>query len=156
RGRSQSRKRNRYLRAMRTHSIPRSVMRSSSPSCSQSSLLGRDQAQEQELDVEPEQNHVAVADFVLFSFKPQFACFAGFRERTGRDQIVAVNGFRRDKTAFEIGVDRSGSGWRLFAGVNGPSARLLFAGGKKRVQPEQMIDRANERVYTAVLHAEAA
>ena len=107
-------------------------------------------------DIESKQNHVAVADFVILAFEPQFPCFAGFRERTRRDQFVAVNGFRRDKTALKIGVDRPGSSWRFFAGVNGPGARLLFAGSKEGAQTKQMINCANERVHTAVLHANAA
>src|SRR5438046_3818402 len=67
-----------------------------------------------------------------------------------------MDGFRCDKTALKIGVNRSRGGWRFLAGVNGPRARLLFPSGKKRPQPEQMIDRANERVHTGVFHAEAA
>jgi len=40
------------------------------------------------LDVESEQNHVAVANFVFFSFQTQFACFTCLRERSGCDEIV--------------------------------------------------------------------
>ena len=53
-------------------------------------------------DVESEQNHVPIAHFVVFSFQAQFACFARFREGTGRDEVVVVNGFRGDKTAFKV------------------------------------------------------
>ena len=67
-----------------------------------------------------------------------------------------MNRFRCDKTALEIGVNHAGGGRRFVAGVNGPGARLFFAGGKKRAQAEQMINRANERVHTAVFDAEPA
>ena len=63
-------------------------------------------------DVESEQNHVAIENFVAFSLQAQFACFACFRERTGCDQIVVVDGFGCDKPALKIGVNRSGGGWR--------------------------------------------
>ena len=92
------------------------------------SLIGARTGRRRELvsDVESEQNHVAIAHFVLFSFQTQFACFACFRERTGCDQIVVMNGFRCDKPALKIGVNRTGGGRRFVAGVNGPCASSPF------------------------------
>ena len=44
--------------------------------------------------VEAEENHVAIAHDVIFSFHPKLARFASFREGTERDEIVVVNCFR--------------------------------------------------------------
>src|ERR1043166_825292 len=88
------------------------------------------------LDIKSEENYVAVAHNVIFSFQPSFSCFASFRQRTGGDQIIIGNRSGRDKTALEIGMDGSGGSCGLVARVNGPGARLLFAGGKKGAQAE--------------------
>src|SRR5204862_6917488 len=101
-------------------------------------------------DVQSKENHVAIAYFVIISLQPQFASFACFRERTSCDQIVVMDRFRCDKPALKIGVNRSRSGGRFVTGVNGPCARLFFASGEKRAKSEQMIDRSDERVDTAV------
>ena len=66
-----------------------------------------------------------------------------------------MNSLRRDKTAFEIGMDNSGSRRRFVTGVNRPGACLLFSGGEKRAQTKQMIDRPDKRVHTTVFHTEA-
>src|SRR5205814_8175892 len=64
--------------------------------------------------------------------------------------------FRCDKPALKIGVNRSGCSRSFVAGVNSPRARLFFAGRKKRAKSEQMIDRSDEPVDTAVFHAQTA
>ena len=67
-----------------------------------------------------------------------------------------MNSLRCDKTAFEIGMDNSGSSRRLVAGVNGPGTRLFFPGGEKGAQTKQMINGPDERVHTTVFHAQTA
>src|SRR5689334_19891454 len=57
--------------------------------------------------VKPKQHDVAVAHFVFLAFDPQFASLARFGERTKRDQIVVMNHFRSNETAFEIGMDHA-------------------------------------------------
>src|SRR5262249_33909015 len=59
-------------------------------------------------------------------------------------------------TTLKIGMNYTCGGGRFVAGVNGPCARLLFASGKKRAQPEQMIHRTDECMDTAVFYAETA
>src|SRR5882724_9125007 len=97
--------------------------------------------------IEPEQNHVAVAYNIIFPFEANLPRFTSFRQGTGGNQVVIGNRFSGDKTALEIGMDSSGSSCCFFAGVNGPRARFLFAGGKKRAQAEQMINGPNECVH---------
>src|SRR4029077_1618006 len=72
------------------------------------------------------------------------------------DQIVISNRFCCNKTAFEIGMDRTRGGGRFFAGVNSPGARFFFTRRKKCSQAKQMIDRANERMNAAVFNAKTA
>src|SRR5262249_59511151 len=51
-------------------------------------------------------------------------------------------------------MDRAGSRWGFVAGVNGPRARLLFAGSNERAKTEKMINSPNERVRAAIFHTE--
>ncbi len=67
-----------------------------------------------------------------------------------------MNRFRRNKTALEIRVNRSGGRGCLVPGVNGPGARLFFACGKKSAQAEQVIHCADELVHPSVFDAKTA
>src|ERR1700681_1344896 len=78
-------------------------------------------------DVEAKFDDVAVAHDVILSLDPQFAGLARLGKRTERDQVVEMDGFGGDETALEIGMDHARGGRRLFAGVGGAGARLLFA-----------------------------
>ncbi len=55
-----------------------------------------------ESHIEAKENHVAIPDDVIFTFRSQLANFARLGEGTKRDELVVVNRFRRDEAAFEI------------------------------------------------------
>src|SRR5277367_1663389 len=80
-----------------------------------------------ELDVELEEENVAVFDDVLFAFRAKEAGFfdgllaAVFEEVDGG---VAV---RLDEALFEVGVDDAGCAGGLGAATDGPGADLLHA-----------------------------
>src|SRR5216684_3605103 len=67
-----------------------------------------------------------------------------------------MNCLGRDEAALEIGMDGAGRNGRFLTGMNRPGPRLLFAGGEKRTQAEQMINRADKRMNAAVFHAQIA
>src|SRR5437868_2657406 len=92
-----------------------------------------------ESDVESKCHYIPVSDFVIFAFDPEFAGFAGFRERPKCDQIVVVNGFGRDKAAFKVGMDGTRCGRRFCTSVNRPGTGLFFSGGEESSQAQQVI-----------------
>ena len=97
------------------------------------------------LDIELEEDHVAVGDEVLLALLPDVAAFAGAGPAADADELVPGNGLRFDEAAREVAVDDRRRLRRGVAGVDGPGAGFLFAGGEVGTQAEQVVDRADER-----------
>ncbi len=106
------------------------------------------------LDVELEEEDVAVFDDVLFALGAEEACFfdglfAGVLEEVGGG--VAV-GF--DETFFEVGVDDAGGAGGFGAATDGPGADLLHPGGEVGDEVEQAIGGVDEAVEARLFEAE--
>jgi hypothetical protein len=106
------------------------------------------------LDVELEQQHVAVLDDVFLAFHPVEALLARGGHRAAFHEVVVGHGLGLDEPALEVGVDDAGRLRRGVAGVNRPRAHFLLAGGEVRPQAEQVVGGADQRADAALLHAQ--
>ena len=88
-------------------------------------------------------------------FDAEPAGFAGFGEGAEADEVIEMDDFGGDEAALEIGVDDAGGGGGFVAGVDGPGAGLLLAGGQVGAQAEEVIDGADEGADAALADAEA-
>src|SRR5271170_7652773 len=98
------------------------------------------------LDVEFEEEDVAVFDDVLFAFGAEEALFLdGLLAAVGEEVVggVAV-GF--DESLFEVGVDDACGAGGLGAAADGPGADLLHAGGEVGDEIEQTVGGVDEAV----------
>ena len=91
-------------------------------------LAGARPLQLRVLHIESEFDHIPVLHDIILAFDAQLACFTRFGEGTKPDEIVVLSYFRRDETAFEVGVNDASCLGRFVPGVNCPGARLFFAG----------------------------
>src|SRR6266566_4589960 len=106
------------------------------------------------LDVEFEEEDVAVFDDVLFAFGAEETgffdgLFAAVLEEVGGGVAVGL-----DEAFFEVGVDDAGGSGGFGAATNGPGADLLHAGGEVGDEVEQAIGGVNEAVQTGLFEAE--
>src|SRR5271154_3014828 len=107
-----------------------------------------------ELDVEFEEEDVAVFDDVLFAFGAEEAGFfdgllAAVFEEVGGGVAVGL-----DETLFEVGVDDACGAGGLGAAANGPGANLLYACGEVGDEVEQRVGGVDEAVEAGLLEAE--
>src|SRR5436853_7600251 len=88
------------------------------------------------LDVEPEVQHVAVLDDVVFPLHPKHARRPAARLALVRDEIRVRHHLRPDEAALEVGVDDRRGLRRLPAALDRPGADLLRARGEVADEPE--------------------
>src|SRR5512146_1562743 len=77
-------------------------------------------------DVEPEQEHVAIAHDVVAAFNAVVSGFPGMGDGTLFEQVLAVDGFGFDEASLEVSVNGAGGFDRRIAGVDGPGADFLL------------------------------
>ena len=106
------------------------------------------------LHIELEQDHVSVPHHVFLAFHPVESFFPGGRDGAAFDEVVVGHGFGFDETASKIAMDGAGCYGSGVAGVNGPGADFLFAGGEESAQAEQMVGAANQRAHAGFVHAQ--
>ena len=88
------------------------------------------------LDVEAEQQDVAVLDDIFLAFRAHLARVLGAGLAAERDEIVVGDGFGADEPALEVGVDLARGLGRLGAFVDRPGARFLGPGGVESDQAQ--------------------
>src|SRR5271170_3579680 len=106
------------------------------------------------LNVELEEEDVAVFDDVLFAFGAEEASFFDGLFATVFEEVgggVAV-GF--DEALFEVGVDDARGSGGFGAAADGPGADLLYACGEVRDEVEERVRGVDEAVEAWFLEAE--
>src|SRR5215203_5439579 len=89
-----------------------------------------------QLDVELEQQDIAILDDVLLAFDAVETLVACGRNGAACDKVAVGHGLRLDKAAIEIRMDHARGLRRGISLVNGPGANLLFTSGEVGLQPE--------------------
>ncbi len=105
--------------------------------------------------VEPELHDVSVFDDVFFPFDSEFSCFSGFCIASESDEIVEGDGFGRDETAFEVGVDDACGLGGFVAGADGPCAGLLFTGCEVGAESKEVVNGSDQAAHSAFFDTEA-
>src|SRR6266487_2695086 len=96
------------------------------------------------LEVEPEEDHVAVLNDVILAFLADQALLLRRGHGTRGDQIGVGDRLRLDEASLEVGVDDPGGGGGGIAGMDRPGARLFFARREEGPQAEQVVRRADQ------------
>ena len=92
---------------------------------------------ERGLDVEFEEEDVAVFDDVLFAFGAEEAFFFDGLLAAVFEEVVGGVAVGFDEAFFEVGVDDAGGAGGFGAAADGPGADLLHAGGEVGDEVEQ-------------------
>src|SRR5262245_63074560 len=97
-----------------------------------------------QLHVEPDVQHVAVADDVGLALEALLPAARRFRVRARLDQVVPVDHLAADEAPGDVGVNRAGCVERRLAVAQRPGARLLLAGGEERDEVERVTEPADD------------
>src|SRR3989442_6204661 len=107
----------------------------------------------QDLDIKPKQNHIPILHDILFPLAAHLARRASGLLASATDVVVIGDGFRADEAALEIAVDLSCGLRRGCAAMDRPGTGLLRPGSEERLQVEQLVGRANQRVEAGFLQS---
>src|SRR5262245_17845182 len=94
-------------------------------------------------DVQPEVNHVAFLDDIGLALEPQLAGFARALLAAPRDVLVVADDLGANEAALEVRMDRTGRLRRRRVALRRPGAHLFRAGRVERLEPEQLVRRAD-------------
>src|SRR5690606_15383785 len=104
--------------------------------------------------VEPEVQDVALLHAVLLALQAHATGLARTRLATVLDEVVVGDGFGADEALLEVGVDHRRGLGRGGAGLHGPGADLLHAGGEVGLQAQQLVGGADDPVQARLVQAE--
>src|SRR5258708_15962131 len=90
----------------------------------------------EDLDVEAEVDHVAVAHRVVLAFQTKFACLLGAELALEGDEVVVGGDLGADEAALEIGMDDTGCLRRRGACTHRPGTHFLRPAGEKGLQSQ--------------------
>jgi hypothetical protein len=98
------------------------------------------------LDVEFEEEDVAVFDDVVFAFGAEETFFFDGLLAAVFEEVVGGVTVGFDETFFEVGVDDAGSAGSFGAATDGPGADLLDTGGEVSDEVEETVGGVDEAV----------
>ena len=106
------------------------------------------------LDVEFEEEDVAVFDDVLFAFGAEEAVFFDGLLAAVFEEVVGGVAVGLDEALFEVGVDDAGGSGGFGAALDGPGADLLHAGGEVGDEVEERVGGVDEAVEAGFFEAD--
>ncbi len=98
------------------------------------------------LDIEFEEEDVAIFDDVLFAFGAEEALFFDGLLAAVDEEVVGGVAVGFDETFFEVGVNDACRAGGLGAAADGPGADLLYASGEVGDEVEQAVGGVDEAV----------
>src|SRR3982750_4844834 len=105
------------------------------------------------LDIEAEEEDVAVRDDVLLPFGPRDAFFAGTLPAAIGDELGIGDRLGADEALLEIRVNHAGRNRRRVPAMDGPCTDFLLAGREIGLEAEEVIPGADEPIETCRLDA---
>src|SRR5690242_19683233 len=99
-----------------------------------------------QLDVKAEVDDIAVSDDVVLAFEAELPRLAAFRLAAITDEVFVGNDFGADKPALDVAVNLSRGFPRRRPLADRPRLDLVFAGGEKTDEIEQLVRSADEAV----------
>ena len=102
------------------------------------------------LDVELEEEDVAVFDYVFFAFGTEQSLFFDCLLAAVGEEIIRGVAVGLDEAALEVGVDDAGGSGGFGAAFDGPGADLLHTGGEVGDEVEQAVGRVDEAVESGL------
>jgi hypothetical protein len=105
------------------------------------------------LDVEFEEEDVAILDYIFFAFGTEKACFFNSLLAAVLEEVVGGVAISLDEAALEVGVDDSSSSRGFSAALDGPGADLLHTSREVGDEVEQTVGGVNEAVEAGLAEA---
>ena len=107
-----------------------------------------------QLDIEFEEEDVAIFDDVFFSFGAEEAGFFDGLLAAVLEEVVGGVAVGFDETLFEVGVDDAGGSGGFGAAADSPGADFLHAGGEVGDEVEERVGGVDEAIEAGLLEAE--